>query len=101
LSLVAPCFAPEAQLLRSRRISHHTPTYFIGFTHDTSPRRMGSLRLRISEDSTRSPARVAICSVRHGVLKGVATETFAAVPLPGVSAALSLRPSTRVRFMPE
>ena len=58
-------------------ISHQMPTYLDGLTHDTSPKALGSLRLRIKWLITRPAASSLIWIVRQGVEKGAVRTTFA------------------------
>ncbi len=76
-AVVAPCFGPELQVQIPRCMPHQIPTYLPGLIHEVSASRLGSLRLRIRWDVTRSPGVVAIWIVRHGETKGAFALTLA------------------------
>jgi hypothetical protein len=79
-SVVAPCGRSVAVDHSDSPlwISHHTPTYLPGLIHDVSPSQIahGSLRLRISVDSIRSPGVSPMTSVRHGERCGAVPRTL-------------------------
>src|SRR3546814_13128160 len=74
---------PYTTLFRS-----HTPTYWPGSSHDTSPSLLGSLRFKIRSESIRPVARSATVRVRHGLTNAPSVLTL----LPsdhGIRSALS------------
>ena len=99
-SVVAPCIPSRPHVRSLMCMAHQMPTYFPGFTHDTSPSLLGSFRFRITFELTSPTASGAICIVRQGLTKG--TAVFTSTPSDhGRNAALNLPVSSCSNVMPE
>ena len=70
---------------------HQIPMNFEEWIHEGSLMAQGSLRLRISVDSTRPPADSASWTVRHGERIGGRPRTLTSEPNQGANSALRER----------